>query len=66
MARATTELTLSRSSAARIVRAILTEMREPSEAMRTAGDQALSSWVAPAMHSGDAFTAMIDSILEGK
>lgn len=35
---------------------------EPTEEMIEAGNRALSSWIAPAMHAGDAYAAMIKEI----
>jgi hypothetical protein len=43
-------------AALRVVRDV---MAEPDDAMKQAGSNALTGWVAPAMHSADAWRAML-------
>lgn len=38
--------------------------REPTDAMKQAGDNALCLWVAPAMHADDAYRAMLAAAQE--
>lgn len=40
--------------------------REPTEAMIEAGNQALSPWVAPAMHAAEAYRAMLAAAPKGE
>lgn len=39
--------------------------KEPTEAMKQRGNAALSGWIAPAMHSADAYRAMCAAAQEG-
>lgn len=41
------------------LRVVAEALREPSEAMKARGSSALVLWVAPAMHVGDAWRAML-------